>query len=94
MPPGLSSDLMTFVATIMVPQVGQLFPLTCAFLSVRLARAVLLNFSANECSLRIEELLLNAGIKDTRKWEYQSSFRCYDEKETTAKTHRLIPLWW
>jgi hypothetical protein len=66
MPPGLSSDLMTFVATIMVPQVGQLFPLTCAFLSVRLARAVLLNFSANECFLRIEELLFNAGIKDTR----------------------------
>jgi hypothetical protein len=69
MPPGLSSDLMTFVATIIVPQVGQLFPLTCAVLSVRLERAVLLNFSANECFLRIEGYFLNAGIKDTRKWE-------------------------
>jgi hypothetical protein len=48
MPPGLPSVLMTFVATMAVPQLGQCFPVNCAPLSVRLERAVLLNFSANE----------------------------------------------
>ena len=46
-PPGRSSDLMTLVATIAVPQAGQYLPVNCACLSVRLDRAVLLIFSAN-----------------------------------------------
>jgi hypothetical protein len=52
MPPGLPSDLMTFVATIAVAlQVGQCFPENCTDLSVRLDRAVLLIFSAKELFL-------------------------------------------
>src|SRR5262249_32246230 len=51
-PPGLPSDLITLVATIAVAlQVGQYFPVNCTDLSVRLARAVLLNFSAKQLFL-------------------------------------------